>query len=96
MGVEIKAGQEKMEAKMNAWLEETKACQEVTEVCLEDMGTNQEKLETKMEDSQEKYEAMGLDVNQEKVEAVATCMEAMHVLVTLQGWAYDVVHGSPK
>jgi hypothetical protein len=53
--------------------------------CLEDTGTNQEKLETKMETYPEEMEA-----NQEEIEAIAEhyegvpCVKAMQLLTTLQ------------
>jgi hypothetical protein len=51
------------------------------------MGASQEKLEAKMEASQEKTEAIA-----EHCKWVPR-VKATHLLTALQGWASDVLHG---
>jgi hypothetical protein len=64
------------------------ACQEAKKGCPKKMGANEERLETKMKAHQE-------------TEAIANHCEwsplikAMHLLTTLKGQTYDVLHRAP-
>jgi methionyl-tRNA synthetase len=61
------------------------------------MGASHEKLETTTEAYPESMEASleKLEVNQEKAEITALCLEAMHLLAAKQGWDSNV-QGTPK
>jgi uncharacterized protein len=58
MIAKMKTQQEEMKTKRETWIEEAKACQKVTKAYLEEMGANQEKLETMTEAVMEHYEGV--------------------------------------
>jgi hypothetical protein len=96
----VEAGLDWMEAKMVAvekmetCQEEMKArvsaCQEAMKACSEKMRASQERLETMMKAHQEETEAV---TDHSKW---APLIKAMHLLTTLKGQKYDVLHRAPK
>jgi hypothetical protein len=72
---------------MNAWLEETKACHEVTEACLEKrefrIVSNQEEIRIKIRTGLEEIKATESEAVAEHHER-APHTEAMHLLTALQ------------
>jgi hypothetical protein len=95
-----------MNTKTEAWLEETNASQDTTQVCLGKIQATimagQEEMRDEIKTGLGEMKATDLEDNQQKIEAAAKnyeCVpytEAMQLLTAMQDWASNVLCIDPK